>query len=88
MRLLNEEGVDQFADSHLFVENVLHKYSSNWDLSNGLSVLDHFSRDPLPMAFVEELPHGELAEHRGSEAGTEFIDRGAEFGCSRWRNGQ
>lgn len=51
MRLLNEEGVDQFADSHLFVENVLHKYSSNWDLSNGLSVLDHFSRDLLRMAF-------------------------------------
>ena len=68
--LLDEEGMTQFADSNLFVDSILNDYSPNRELSKLLASLDQDSRELLRMAFVENMPHREIADRLGVKPGT------------------
>ena len=81
--LLDEEGMSQFADSNLFLESILDEYSPNRELSSLLASLDQDSRELLRMAFVENLPHRDIAEHLGVKPGT--INSRVHRLCSRIR---
>ena len=68
--LLDEEGMDQFSDFTSPVEQVLNMHSPDANLARIMNSLDHNSRELLNLAFVENLPHRDIAERLGVKPGT------------------
>ena len=68
--LLDEEGMDQFTDVNFSLDSILDNHSPNSELTKILASLDKDSQELLRLAFVETLPHREIAERFGVKAGT------------------
>jgi RNA polymerase sigma-70 factor (ECF subfamily) len=67
---LDDDGMDQFSDFTSPVEHIVNQNSPDINLTRVLNSLDSNSRELLVMAFVENLPHRDIAERLGVKPGT------------------
>lgn len=64
-----EGGLEQFADPHKLVEDVLAQGINNPALEAALSSLEPQARELLRLAYVEKLPHAEIGKRLGVRTG-------------------
>ena len=67
---LDENGMDQFSDSRMSPEESLTSELPNPVLARAIDSLDAEGQELLRLAFVERMPHQEIAVRLGIKTGT------------------
>ena len=67
---LDEDGMDQFSDIRTPLDQILDTHSPDTNLLRIMTSLDQSSRELLTLAFVENLPHRDIADRLGVKPGT------------------
>lgn len=67
---LDENGMDQFSDSRMSAEETLTSEMPNPVLARAIDSLDTEGQELLRLAFVERMPHQQIAQRLGIKTGT------------------